>query len=205
LNGPCRSSRSGVKPASTTAAAALSDGSATAQKRGNVVRSSWPESPEKRAPRVDFRARSLDRPCVSSLDRRAATVLVHRRRPTARRIVSPFPLQNRPAVSGVPIATSSARFSTRRFTICGTKRIHNFGIRAQFFMGLRGSLDARRRSARGKIAGGRKSGAERPVGQPPEHAPTTSLGQFGGGDPIGMGENFARHGQIIGRRAPLSA
>jgi hypothetical protein len=73
---------------------------------------------------------------------RAITALVHRRRPTGRRIVSPFPLQNRPAVSGVPIATSSARFSTRRFTICGTKRIHDFGIRAQFIE-LRRGQDAR--------------------------------------------------------------
>jgi hypothetical protein len=49
-------------------------------------------------------------------------VLVHRRRPTARRN---FRSKTDPP-SGVPIATSSARFSTRRFTLCVTKRIHIF-------------------------------------------------------------------------------
>jgi hypothetical protein len=91
----------------------------------------------------------------------------------------------------------------RRFAICRTKRIHNFRIRAQF-MELRRGQDARGPGARSKVAGDRKSRAERLVDQPSQHAPTTSLGQRGRGDPVGMNENFARQGLIIGERAPLS-
>src|SRR5271169_5625211 len=71
-------------------------------------------------------------------------------------------------------------------------------------MELRRGQDARGPGARSKVAGDRKSRAERPVDQPPEHAPPTSLGQLGRGDPVGMSENFARQGLIFGERAPLS-
>jgi hypothetical protein len=109
------------------------------------------KSPEKRAPARRFSRSIAGLTLGFIVGQAAATAIVHRRRPTARRIVSPFPLQNRPAVSSVPIATSSARFSTRRFTICGTKRIYDFGIRPQF-MELRRGQDARGPGVRSKVA-----------------------------------------------------
>ncbi len=57
---------------------------------------------------------------------------------------------------------------------------------------------------RGDAGGWRKCRVERLVDQASLNAPTPSFGQIGGGDPIGMSENFARQSLIIGERAPLA-
>ena len=49
----------------------------------------------------------------------------------------------------------------------------------------------------------RETRLEGRVDQPPQNAPSTPLRQMSRGDPIGMGENFARQTVIIGGWSPI--